>query len=109
MLTDVMQFEDPGKNPYLKVKSTRMVGYQDGDEISYTQTRRYMIVFAWLKEHLNDPESIDVSMLMFSSTNGINWSFYRRLPPQATCVFWLTVGILTLSVLENRCMNTPAF
>jgi hypothetical protein len=109
MLSDVMQFEDPGKNPYVKVKSTRMVGYPDGDEISYTQTRGYMTVFAWLKEQSNDPESIDVSMLMFSSTTCINWSFYRRLHPQATCVFWLTVGILTLSVLENTCMNTPAF
>jgi hypothetical protein len=63
MLCDVMQFEDPSKNPYQKVESTRMVGYREGDQISYSQTRRYMTVFAWLKEHLNDPKSIDVSML----------------------------------------------
>ena len=89
-----------------------MVGYQEGDQISYSQTRRYMTVFAWLKEHVNDPKSIDVRMLMFSSTHCINWSFYRRLPPKATCVFWLTVGISAmkkLSALEIRCMSTPAF
>ncbi len=62
MLCDVMQFEDPSKNPYQKVLSTRKVGYQEGDQISYTQTRRYMTSFAWLKEFLNDPKSIDVSM-----------------------------------------------
>ena len=72
MLCDVMQFEDPSKNPYQKVESTRMVGYQEGDQISYSQTRRYMTVFAWLKEYSNDPKSIDVSMRMFSSRHCIN-------------------------------------
>jgi len=59
MMCDAMQYEDFSKNPYQRVESTRMLGYKEGDQISYTQTRRYMTVFSWLKEHSLDPKSVD--------------------------------------------------
>jgi hypothetical protein len=112
MLCDVMQFEDPSKNPYQKVESTRKIGYQEGDQISYTQTRRYMTSFAWLKEFLKDPKSIDVSMQHFVFLNKLHLLDIFCSPPQKTIsAFWLTVDILDmrkLSASERSHTSMPA-
>ena len=70
MLCDAMQYEDTSKNPYQKVEkgSCGRLGYKEGDQISYIQTRRYMTVFSWLKEHSLDPKSVDVSASVFVQT-----------------------------------------
>jgi hypothetical protein len=115
MLCDAMQYEDTSKNPYQKVEkgSCWRLGYKEGDQISFIQTRRYMTVFSWLKEHSLDPKSVDVSAQVLVQTIFNDMLLVcRTIACNNNFVFWSTAVILVmrnLSVLEMSSTSMPAF